>query len=61
MKSKNWLQRQKKDIYVKKAKNEGYLSRSSYKLIQIDNTVISLLLNTIYILKAIVLKFINFL
>ena len=37
MKSKNWLQRQKNDIYVKKAKNEGYLSRSAYKLIQIDN------------------------
>ena len=37
MKSKKWIQRNSQDIYVKKAKNEGYLSRSAYKLIQIDN------------------------
>ena len=36
MKSKNWLQRHKKDIYVKKAKKEEYLSRSAYKLIEIE-------------------------
>ena len=37
MRSKEWLYRQKKDYYVKKAKNQGYLSRSAYKLIEIDN------------------------
>lgn len=37
MKSKDWLNRQKKDSYVKKAKNAGYLSRAAYKLIEIDN------------------------
>lgn len=36
MKSKNWLQRQNKDIYVKKSKKEGYLSRAAYKLIEIE-------------------------
>ena len=37
MKSKDWLNRQKRDFYVKKAKKHGYLSRSAYKLIEIDN------------------------
>jgi len=37
MKSKDWLNRQKRDFYVKKAKTHGYLSRSAYKLIEIDN------------------------
>ncbi len=37
MKSKNWLQRNYKDIYVKKAKEAGYLSRAAYKLIDIEN------------------------
>ena len=36
MKSKNWLQRHNKDIYVKKAKKEGYLSRAAFKLIEIE-------------------------
>ena len=36
MKSKEWLRRQKKDVYVKKANKQGYLSRSAYKLIEID-------------------------
>jgi len=36
MKSNNWLQRQRKDIYAKKAKKEGYLSRSAFKLIEIE-------------------------
>ena len=35
--SKNWLRRQKKDIYVKKSKSEGYRSRAVYKLQEIDN------------------------
>lgn len=33
---KRWLQRQSKDIYVKKAKKEGYRSRAAYKLIEIQ-------------------------
>ena len=37
MKSKDWLNRQKKDFYVKKAKKHGYLSRAAYKLIELDN------------------------
>lgn len=37
MKSKDWLNRQKKDFYVKKAIKKGYLSRAAYKLIEIDN------------------------
>jgi len=37
MRSKDWLQRQKKDLYVIKAKKEGYLSRAAYKLIEIEN------------------------
>ena len=37
MKSKDWLNRQKKDFYVKKARKQGYLSRAAYKLIEIDN------------------------
>ena len=36
MKSKDWVNRQKKDIFVNKAKNEGYVSRSAYKIIEID-------------------------
>jgi len=37
MKSKDWLNRQKRDFYVKKAKKQGYLSRAAYKLIEINN------------------------
>jgi len=37
MKSKDWLNRQKKDFYAKKARKKGYLSRAAYKLIEIDN------------------------
>jgi len=36
MKSKDWLNRQKRDFYVKKSKKQGYLSRAAYKLIEID-------------------------
>ena len=36
MKSKDWLNRQKNDFYVKKARKQGYLSRAAYKLIDID-------------------------
>ena len=34
--SKNWLNKQKKDIYVRKSKIDGYRARSVYKLIEID-------------------------
>ena len=37
MKSKDWLNRQKNDFYVKKARKQGYLSRAAYKLIEINN------------------------
>ena len=36
MRSKNWLQRHNKDMYVKKAKNENYLTRAAFKLIEIE-------------------------
>ena len=36
MKSNHWLKRQSKDQYVKKAKNTGFLSRASFKLIEIE-------------------------
>ena len=36
MKSKKWIQRNSQDIYVKKAKNEGYFSRSAFKLLEIE-------------------------
>ena len=37
MKSKDWLNRHKRDFYVKKAKKQGYLSRAAYKLLEIEN------------------------
>ena len=36
MKSKNWLQRHNRDMYVKKAKKEDYLTRAAFKLIEIE-------------------------
>ena len=36
MKSKEWLDRQNRDFYVKKAKKIGYVSRSSYKILEIE-------------------------
>ena len=36
MRSKKWLQRNKQDVYVKKAKKEDYLTRASFKLIEIE-------------------------
>jgi len=35
--SKNWIIKQKRDIYVKKSKLEGYRSRAVYKLQEINN------------------------
>ena len=37
MKSKDWVNRQKKDIFVNKAKKEGYVSRAAFKIIEIEN------------------------
>ena len=34
--SKNWINKQKKDIFVKQSKLEGYKSRAVYKLKEID-------------------------
>ena len=34
--SKNWINRQRKDIYVRKCKIEGFRSRAVYKLKEID-------------------------
>ena len=36
MKSKEWLNRQNRDFYSKKAKKIGYLSRSAFKIIDIE-------------------------
>jgi len=36
MKSKEWMDRQNRDFYVKKAKKIGYVSRSAYKILEID-------------------------
>ena len=34
--SKNWINKQRRDTYVKQSKIEGYRARSVYKLIEID-------------------------
>ena len=34
--SKNWINKQKRDIYIRQAKVAGYRSRAAYKLIEID-------------------------
>ena len=34
--SKNWINKQRRDIYVRKSKIEGYRSRAAYKLIEIN-------------------------
>ena len=35
--SKDWLRKQKKDIYFKESKTQGYRSRSAFKLIEMNN------------------------
>ena len=35
--SKNWINKQRRDIYVRKSKVDGYRSRAAYKLIEIDD------------------------
>jgi len=34
--SKNWVNKQRRDIYVRQSKLDGYRARSAYKLIEID-------------------------
>jgi 23S rRNA (uridine2552-2'-O)-methyltransferase len=34
--SKNWINKQKRDIYVRQSQVDGYSARSAYKLIEID-------------------------
>ena len=34
--SKNWINKQRRDTYVRQSKVEGYRARSAYKLIEID-------------------------
>ena len=34
--SKNWINKQRRDIYVRQSKVDGYRSRAAYKLIEID-------------------------
>ena len=34
--SKNWVNKQRRDIYVRQSKVDGYRARSVYKLIEID-------------------------
>ena len=36
--SKNWVNKQRRDIYVRQSKVDGYRARSAYKLIEIDET-----------------------
>ena len=36
--SKNWINRQKRDIYVRKAKVEGFRSMAVYKIEEIRNS-----------------------
>jgi 23S rRNA (uridine2552-2'-O)-methyltransferase len=35
--SKNWINKQRRDIYVRKSQVDGYRARSAYKLIEIDD------------------------
>lgn len=50
MKSKDWLNRQKNDHYVHKAKYAGYFARSAFKLIEIENKF-KLITNSKYVLE----------
>ena len=34
--SKNWIFKQNRDVYVRESRNQGYRSRSAFKLIEID-------------------------
>ena len=47
--SKNWINKQKRDLYVRKSKIDGYRSRAAYKLEEIDQKF-NLLKNNIKII-----------
>ena len=47
--SKNWINRQRRDIYIRQSKVEGYRSRAAYKLIEIDEKF-KILKNGIYLI-----------
>ena len=50
MKSKEWLDRQNRDFYSKKAKKIGYVSRSAFKILEIEKKF-KLVNNSKYILE----------
>ena len=45
--SKNWVNKQRRDTYVRQSKVDGYRARSAYKLIEIDNKFKFLKRNTL--------------
>ena len=47
--SKNWINRQRRDIYVRQSKVDGYRSRSAYKLQEIDEKF-KILNNSIFLI-----------
>ena len=47
--SKNWINKQKRDIYVRQSKVDGYRARSAYKLLEIDKKF-KIFRNEIYII-----------
>ena len=47
--SKNWINRQRRDIYVRQSKVDGYRSRSAYKLQEIDEKF-KILKNSIFLI-----------
>ena len=47
--SKNWINRQRRDIYVRQSKIHGYRSRSAYKLQEIDEKF-KILKNSIFLI-----------
>ena len=46
--SKNWINKQHRDIYVRKSKIEGYRSRAAYKIEEI-NTKFKIFKNQTYV------------
>ena len=47
--SKEWISRQRRDIYVRKSKQEGFRSRSIYKLQEINDKY-KILKNGLYVM-----------
>ena len=43
--SKNWINKQNRDIFVQRSKVEGYRSRAVYKLIEINKEYKSLIVD----------------